>query len=81
MKELDYFPELKETSPHYQFYKHLKNGGKIWRRDELNGVNEVLTEKSIGGADRIRLFGYLDLSIIPKDQEQFFYDYFEDSKE
>ena len=53
------------TSPHRNFYEHLKNGGKIFRDDKLNGIQEVIGLYNLDGiAANIQYFGYLDLTCI-----------------
>jgi hypothetical protein len=66
-------------SMHQPFYEHLTNGGKVWRRDPLNRINEVLSAKSfMGECNKITKFGYKDLMVIPMECEKYFYDFIED---
>lgn len=66
---------LTEKDSHYQFWKHLQSGGKVWRNDRLNDEMEVLKASSFEDCTEVTRFGYKDLSIIPKDLEMFYYDF------
>jgi len=51
-------------NPHKKFYDHILNGGKVWRDDKLNNVQEWIDINTLGGdATKIRKYGYNDLSI------------------
>jgi hypothetical protein len=66
------------TKEHQQFYNHLKNGGKVWRNDPLNDIQEVIAADSPtlkGDLSEITRFGYTNLMNISADQEYLFYDY------
>lgn len=69
---------LTEQDTHYAFWKHLKEGGKLWRDDPLNGVKEVIRPSMFKNCIEITRYGYLNLTIIPKELECFYYDYLED---
>lgn len=52
------------SEAHRPFYEHLLKGGTVHRDDKLNNVEEDLTLESLDGdASRVRLYGYLTLSI------------------
>jgi len=51
---------------HYPFYKELQNGGKVWRDDPRNGIQEWLTldhPDIHGNAANITRFGFQNLSL------------------
>jgi len=65
---------------HQPFYDHLLAGGKVWRNDPLNHIQEVLhksNERFKEDLTAITMLGYSDLMVIPKEHEKFFYDYLE----
>ena len=52
------------TSPHFKFWEQIRKGGRVWRNDRLNGVQEWIDLDRLGGdANEIQGFGYMDLSI------------------
>jgi hypothetical protein len=58
------FREPSQESPHRKFWEHIKRGGRVWRNDSLNGIQEWIDLDCLGGnADEIQRFGYNDLSI------------------
>ena len=59
---------LEEDHSHYQYYLHIKCGGRVWRDDKLNNTNEWLDldHPSINDdAANIKMFGHRDLLIVP----------------
>ena len=51
-------------SIHFKFYIHIVNGGRVWRDDKLNKIQEWMDLESLGGdASKITLYGYQDLTI------------------
>lgn len=58
------FCEPSKDSPHRQFWEHIKGGGRVWRDDPLNNVQEWLDLERLGGdANEIQRYGYKNLSI------------------
>lgn len=58
---------------HEKFYRHLLNGGSVFRDDAMNDVKEVLTAQVIierkGCLCKIQHYGFLNLSCIPNQGE------------
>lgn len=53
-----------KTNAHYPFWQHIKAGGRVWRDDALNSVQEWIDLERLGGdANEIQRFGFNDLSI------------------
>lgn len=50
---------------HYRFWKHISEGGSVYRDDKLNNEQEVLTLEKLGGdATKIYCYGYQDLTVL-----------------
>lgn len=58
------FREPSNESPHRKFWEHIKAGGRVWRDDPLNKVQEWLDLERLGGdANEVQRYGYNNLSI------------------
>ncbi|CAE6795061.1 hypothetical protein R70006_05033 [Paraburkholderia domus] len=65
------FRDPSRSSPHYEFWTHIKAGGRVWRDDTSNDVQEWLDLKRLGGdPNEIQRYGYANLSIQPIDLER-----------
>ena len=57
---------LRETwfnEPHYSFVQHIKAGGRVFRNDPQNNVQEYLDlERLDGDANNVRMYGYSNLT-------------------
>lgn len=50
--------------PHHPFYQRIIAGGRVWRNDPINGVQEWLDLHRLDDdPTKIMLYGYKDLSI------------------
>lgn len=50
---------------HRKFWECIKAGGKVWRDDRLNGVQEWLDLARLGGdANEVQRYGFNDLHLI-----------------
>lgn len=58
------FREPSKESVHRKFWEHIKAGGRVWRDDPLNNVQEWLDLERLGGdANEIQRYGYNNLTI------------------
>ncbi|OIQ72189.1 hypothetical protein GALL_461850 [mine drainage metagenome] len=52
------------NDPHHTFYQCIASGGRVWRNDPLNGIQEWIDlERLEGDPTKIMLYGHKDLSI------------------
>ena len=61
---------LEEDHSHYQYYLHIKSGGRVWRKDKLNHKEEWIDlrhPKIDQDPANIEIFGYRDLTIVPSN--------------
>lgn len=64
MAETTKFGEPGANSSHRKFWEHIKAGGRVWRDDPLNKVQEWLDLDRLGGdPDEIQRYGYTNLHI------------------
>lgn len=61
------------VNPHYEFWEHIKAGGRVWRSDPANDVQEWIDLNTLDGdANAIQRYGYKNLSLTgpwrPEDQ-------------
>lgn len=64
MGEKTRFREPGAENPHRKFWEHIKAGGRIWRNDPLNNVQEWLDLKQlVGDANEIQRYGFVTLHI------------------
>lgn len=63
------YGEPSKGNPHRKFWEHIRQGGRVWRDDPLNGVQEWIDLESLGGnANAIQQYGYTNLSIPLEDK-------------
>lgn len=64
MAEVSKWREPSKESEHRKFWEHIKAGGRVWRDDPLNNVQEWLDLQSLDGdVNAIVKYGYKNLSI------------------
>lgn len=58
------FREPNAGSAHRKFWEHIKAGGRVWRNDPQNQIQEWIDLERLGGdPNEIQRFGYNNLSI------------------
>ena len=62
---------LTDNNPHKKFFNHLIAGGKIFRDDKLNRIQEVIDINTLkGNAMNIIYYGYKDLTILCEVEDE-----------